>query len=74
MPGEVSLAHYGVRCLDARPECRRHVLAGLRQPLEDGVVTITRVPMFASAVTLRPHLHTPECKADTLLAAPQCLI
>jgi magnesium chelatase family protein len=37
-PGEASLAHHGVRCLDARPACRRHVLEVWRQPLEDGVV------------------------------------
>lgn len=63
-PGEVSLAHHGVLFLDELPEFRRETLEVMRQPMEDGIVTIARAARtltYPARFTLAAALNPCPC-------------
>ncbi len=81
LPGEISLSHYGILFLDELPEYPRNLLEGLRQPLENKTITITRTGRtllypanFSLIATMNPcpcghlgdHDHPCTCTAREL--------
>ena len=76
-PGEVSLAHTGALFLDELPEFSRHVLDTLREPLEEGAITLSRAgaaATYPARVTLVAAMNPCPCgHAGDPAAACTCL-
>ncbi len=63
-PGEVTLAHYGVLFLDEFPEFDKRVIESLREPLEEGVITVSRAKgtfSFPASCTLVASMNPCPC-------------
>ncbi len=63
-PGEISLAHNGVLFLDELPEYNRHAIETLRQPLEDGYITVARLQQtieYPASITLIASMNPCPC-------------
>jgi magnesium chelatase family protein len=80
MPGEISMAHNGVLFLDELPEFKRQVLEVLRQPLEEGCITISRARltveyparfMLLASMNPCPCGHLTDPMRECVCAPPQ---
>jgi magnesium chelatase family protein len=74
-PGEASLAHHGVLLLDELPEFNRLALEALRQPLEDGAISVARVAgraVFPARFLLAATMNLCPCGARGDPAAECC--